>query len=332
MNKTSTLTGKKVVVTGAAGFIGSHLTEKLLATGAQVTVLVRYNSRSEIGWLKQCAENKNLKIVSGDIRDPFLVRNLLEGADTVFHLAALIAIPFSYVAPQSYVETNINGTLNVLEAAKTHKLGKIILTSTSEVYGTALKVPIDEDHPLQAQSPYSASKIAADMMGKAYACSFDLPVVIVRPFNTYGPRQSLRAVIPAIIRQALDSHQVRLGDLRPVRDFNFVGDTVNGFIAAAASNYCKGEIFNLATGSSVSIGETVELIGKLMTKELEIVHEDQRARPKDSEVMVLRGNSDKARTLLGWQPEHSLEQGLKQTIDWLEKNRHEYLQPQKFHC
>lgn len=332
MNNTSLLNGKKVVVTGAAGFIGSHLTEQLLAAGAQVKALVRYNSRSDIGWLTQTAENINLSIVSGDVRDPFLVKSLLEGADMVFHLAALIAIPYSYVAPQSYVETNINGTLNILEAARTHQLSKVILTSTSEVYGTALRVPIDEDHPLQAQSPYSASKIAADMMGRAYASSFGLPVVIVRPFNTYGPRQSMRAVIPTIIRQALEGEQIRLGDLRPVRDFNFVSDTAEGFIAAATSNCHQGEIFNLATGRGVSIAETVEIICQLMSKKIEIQHDDNRQRPKDSEVMRLIGNADKAKNQLSWQPGHSLEQGLTETISWLEQNRHCYQQPQKYHC
>ncbi|PKL41852.1 MAG: NAD-dependent dehydratase [Candidatus Riflebacteria bacterium HGW-Riflebacteria-1] len=331
MNNSNLLAGRKVVVTGAAGFIGSHLTEKLLAAGAQVKALVRYNSRSDIGWLSHAIDNKSLSIVSGDVRDPFLVKSLLEGADMVFHLAALIAIPYSYAAPQSYVETNINGTLNILEAARTHGLKKVILTSTSEVYGTALRVPIDEDHPLQAQSPYSASKIAADMMGKAYASSFGLPVVIVRPFNTYGPRQSMRAVIPTIIRQALEGEQIRLGDLRPVRDFNYVGDTAEGFIAAANSNCQQGEIFNLATGRGVSIAETVEIIGQLMLKKIEIQHDDKRQRPADSEVMRLIGNADKAKNLLNWQPQHSLEQGLAETINWVEQNRHNYQQPQKYH-
>lgn len=325
------LRGKRVAVTGAAGFIGSHLTEKLLEAGAEVKALVRYNSRSEVGWLKDSLQNKNLSIVSGDIRDPFQIKNFLEGIDTLFHLAALIAIPFSYQAPHSYVETNINGTLNLLEAARANKLKRVVLTSTSEVYGTALRVPIDEEHPLQAQSPYSASKIAADMMGKAYASSFALPLVIVRPFNTYGPRQSLRAVIPTIIRQALDSGQIKLGDLRPVRDFNFVSDTVAGFMAAATSNYHNGEIFNLATGKGVSIGETVELTGKLLEKKLEIITEEARIRPPDSEVMRLIGSADKAHDQLGWQANTSLEQGLLLTIDWIRQNHDQLIQPQKYH-
>lgn len=325
------LCGKKVAVTGAAGFIGSHLTEKLLEAGAEVRALVRYNSRSEVGWLKNSLTNKNLSIVSGDIRDPFQIRSFLDGIDTVFHLAALIAIPFSYQAPQSYVETNINGTLNLLEAAKINKLNKVVLTSTSEVYGTALRVPIDEEHPLQAQSPYSASKIAADMMGRAYANSFGLPVVIVRPFNTYGPRQSLRAVIPTIIMQALNSGQIRLGDLRPVRDFNFVSDTTTGFIAAANSGYRDGEIFNLATGKGVSIGETVELIGRLLEKSLEIITEETRIRPPDSEVMRLIGSADKAHDQLDWQAQTSLEQGLQLTINWIRQNSDQLTQPQKYH-
>ncbi|NLF97977.1 MAG: SDR family NAD(P)-dependent oxidoreductase [Candidatus Riflebacteria bacterium] len=330
MNKVS-MKDRKVAVTGAAGFIGSHLTEQLLAAGAQVRALIRYNSRSDAGWLKESQHHPNLTIVSGDIRDPFQVRSFLEGCDTVFHLAALIAIPFSYQAPQSYVETNVTGTLNLLEAARGHNVRKIILTSTSEVYGTALRVPIDEEHPLQPQSPYSASKIAADMMGRAYASSFELPVVIVRPFNTYGPRQSMRAVIPTIITQAIDGHSIRLGDLRPVRDFNFVTDTAAGFIAAACNTCSRGETFNLATGRGVSIGETVEITGRLLDKKLEIVEEESRLRPPDSEVMRLIGNADKALQQLGWQPKNSFEDGLRQTIEWIRANRSEYSQSQKYH-
>ncbi|PKL48336.1 MAG: NAD-dependent dehydratase [Candidatus Riflebacteria bacterium HGW-Riflebacteria-2] len=330
MNKIN-MNGRKVAVTGAAGFIGSHLTEQLLAAGAQVKALIRYNSRSDTGWLKDSQQHPNLQIISGDIRDPFQVRNFLTDIDTVFHLAALIAIPFSYQAPQSYLETNINGTLNLLEAAKAHKLRQIVLTSTSEVYGTARRVPIDEEHPLQPQSPYSASKIAADMMGRAYGSSFDLPVVIVRPFNTYGPRQSMRAVIPTIITQALDGHQIRLGDLRPVRDFNYVADTAAGFIAAACGNCQRGETFNLATGRGVSIGETVEIIGNLLDKKLEIIEEENRLRPPDSEVMRLIGDAGRAAQQLGWQPLHSLEEGLRQTVEWLKSNRGEYQQSRQYH-
>jgi len=330
MNKTS-MQGRKVAVTGAAGFIGSHLTEQLLAAGAQVRAMIRYNSRSDAGWLKDSQQHPDLQIISGDIRDPFQVRSFLEGIDTVFHLAALIAIPFSYQAPQSYVETNITGTLNLLEAAKAHKLRRVVLTSTSEVYGTALRVPIDEEHPLQPQSPYSASKIAADMMSRAYSSSFELPVVIIRPFNTYGPRQSMRAVIPTIIAQALDGNQLRLGDLRPVRDFNYVADTAAGFIAAASSDCSRGETFNLATGKGVSIGETVAIIGKLLGKNLEIIEEENRLRPPDSEVMRLIGNADRAHQQLGWQAQYSLEEGLQQTIEWLKNHRGEYQQSRKYH-
>lgn len=326
-----TLQGKEIAVTGAAGFIGSHLCEQLLAAGAFVRAFIRYNSRSDIGWLKASASHKHLSIISGDIRDPFQVGNLLAGVDTVFHLAALIAIPFSYQAPQSYVETNINGTLNLLEAAKRNSVRKVILTSTSEVYGTALRVPIDEDHPLQAQSPYSASKISADMMGRAYANAFGLPIVIVRPFNTYGPRQSLRAVIPTIIRQALESDEIKLGDLTPVRDFNYVADTAAGFIAAANSDFYRAEVFNLASGHGVSIGETVELIGSLLGKKLVVCSESDRIRPPDSEVMRLIGDANKARNELNWQSQHSLQQGLRLTIDWLEQHRDEHLQPQRYH-
>lgn len=316
--------GRKVVVTGAGGFIGSHLTEALLAQNARVTALVRYNSRSDIGWLAEAVANPNLTIVSGDIRDPFQVNRLLEDTDTVFHLAALIGIPFSYTAPQSYIETNITGTVNVLESARRHGIRRTILTSTSEVYGTAIRVPIDEDHPLQAQSPYSASKIAADMLGKSYACSFGLPVTIVRPFNTFGPRQSLRAVIPTIIAQALNGRRIKLGDTRPERDFNFVADTVAGFIAAAAEGSPDAEIYNLATGKAHTIGETAAAIAGLFGSDIEIEHDEQRDRPADSEVMRLLGSADKARKQLNWQPQVSFSEGLSRTIAWVEKNLASY--------
>lgn len=330
-NSTADFSGKKVLVTGAAGFIGSHLTEELLRQGAEVTALVRYNSRSDNGWLKAAADHERLTIVSGDIRDPFQVERLVAEAQSIFHLAALIGIPFSYAAPQSYIETNVTGTLNILEAARRHKTARVILTSTSEVYGTAITVPIDEQHPLQAQSPYSASKIAADMLGKAYSCSFNLPVTIVRPFNTYGPRQSLRAVIPAIIMQALQSKTIKLGDLRPVRDFNFVTDTARGFIAAALHGKTDASIYNLASGTAYSIGETAAMIAQHLQMDFAICQEEMRIRPAGSEVMRLLGDAGKATQELGWKPQVNLLQGLAQTIAWLKSNQHEYGQTPGYH-
>ncbi len=324
------LAEKKVVVTGAAGFIGSHLTEMLLENNAHVTALVHYNSNSQIGWLKEIRQHPNLNIVAGDVRDPFQMSKLLANAEIVFHLAALIGIPYSYKAPQSYLETNIQGTLNLLEAAKLNGVGKLIVTSTSEVYGTAITVPIDEKHPLQAQSPYSATKIAADMLAKSYAASFNLPVTIVRPFNTFGPRQSLRAVIPAIILQAMRGNVISLGDLAPVRDFNYVTDTASGFIAAAIHGRNDASIYNLATGIAHSIGDTAALIGQIMGLTLEIRHENERTRPPDSEVMKLLGDSQKAAAEIKWIPEHSFKQGLEKTINWLKSNAHTYDDPQKF--
>ncbi|NCB38669.1 MAG: NAD-dependent epimerase/dehydratase family protein [Erysipelotrichia bacterium] len=318
------LQGANVAITGAAGFIGSHLTGALLAAGARVTALTHYNSRSDIGWLKEAALDPNLTIINGDIRDPFLVDRLLTGADTVFHLAALIGIPFSYTAPQSYIETNVTGTLNILEAARRNRLRRVVLTSTSEVYGTAIRVPIDEDHPLQAQSPYSASKISSDMLGKAYACSFGLPVTIVRPFNTFGPRQSLRAVIPTIIVQALQSGRIELGNLAPVRDFNYVSDTVAGFIAAATKGGDKADIYNLATGKARSIGETAQIISELTNVNMQIEHDRHRERPAGSEVMQLLGNAEKARKELGWQPQTDFKQGLAMSVEWFREHLHNY--------
>ncbi len=327
----SFFSGKKVVVTGAGGFIGSHLTEKLLGMGAEVTALVRYNSRSNHGWLREATRHPGLKTVFGDIRDPFQTSLLLQDCHTVFHLAALIGIPFSYTAPQSYVETNLKGTLNILEAARQHKVSKIVLTSTSEVYGTARYVPIDESHPLQAQSPYSASKISADMMGKAYACSFSLPVTIVRPFNTFGPRQSLRAVIPSIIVQALQSSRIKIGDSRPQRDFNYVEDTVDGFIAAAIHGHNDAEPYNLATGSACSIKATIDIVGELLDKELSVEVEENRFRPAASEVMRLLGNAEKAVNELQWQPKHTFRDGLKKTIDWISAHLQEYPDADLYH-
>ncbi len=321
--------GRTVAVTGAGGFIGSHLAELLLSYGATVRALTRYNSRSDHGWLRDVT-HPALTIVQGDIRDPFMVDSLISDCDTVFHLAALIGIPFSYTAPQSYIETNVNGTLNVLEAARRHKTRLTVLTSTSEVYGTAIHVPIDENHPLQPQSPYSASKIAADMLGRSYNCAFGLPVTIVRPFNTFGPRQSLRAVIPTIIAQALQGKRIMLGDTRPVRDFNYVADTAAGFAAAAAMAPGHGEVFNLATGNSHTIGETAELIAELIGIDIEIIHEESRNRPADSEVMRLIGNAARAGSELGWRPGHSFKEGLDETIAWIRRNLSEYADAARF--
>jgi len=309
---------KKVVVTGAGGFIGSHLTERLLELGAHVTAFVHYSCRSFNGWLEEKAiYHDNLAIVSGDIRDPFQINELLDEADTVFHLAALIGIPFSYKAVQSYLETNLNGTLNILEAAKSRKLRRVIVTSTSEVYGTAIQTPMSEKHPLQAQSPYSASKIAADMLAYSYACAFETPVTIVRPFNTYGPRQSARAVIPTIIQQALSCKTIKLGDLKPIRDFNFVSDTVEGFIKAA-QNGITGETYNLATGKGVRIGEILETVARILKIDFSPEFEEIRKRPPSSEVMCLIGDASKAAKELDWQPKVKFEEGIKKTIEWFE--------------
>lgn len=324
MNKIESLKNKNILVTGAGGFIASHLVEMLLNSGAKVKAFVKYNSTSSVGWLEESQYNKNLTIIHGDVRDPFQVNSAVKDVDIIFHLAALIGIPYSYAAPQSYAETNLLGTMNILEAAKVHKTSKIVLTSTSEVYGTAIKVPIKEDHPLQAQSPYSATKIAADMMGKAYACSFGLPVTIVRPFNTFGPRQSLRAVIPTIITQALKGNTIKLGDTKPVRDFNFVLNTCDGFISAALKGNSNAEVYNIASGEEHTIGETAELIAGIMGAKLELQHDVQRDRPANSEVMRLLGDYSKAEKELGWKPRYSFKEGLTQTIQWFEKNIDKY--------
>ena len=324
MNKIESLKNKNILVTGAGGFIASHLVEMLLNSGAKVKAFVKYNSTSSVGWLEESQYNKNLTIIHGDVRDPFQVNSAVKDVDIIFHLAALIGIPYSYAAPQSYAETNLLGTMNILEAAKVHKTSKIVLTSTSEVYGTAIKVPINEDHPLQAQSPYSATKIAADMMGKAYSCSFGLPVTIVRPFNTFGPRQSLRAVIPTIITQALKGNTIKLGDTKPVRDFNFVLNTCEGFISAALKGNSNAEIYNIASGEEHTIGETAELIAGIMGAKLELQHDVQRDRPANSEVMRLLGDYSKAEKELGWKPRYSFKEGLTQTIHWFEKNIDKY--------
>ncbi|MEW9797574.1 NAD-dependent 4,6-dehydratase LegB [Alteromonas sp. CYL-A6] len=306
----------KALVTGADGFIGSHLTELLLAKGHSVRALVCYNSFNSWGWLEGCQHDR-LEVVAGDVRDPFFCDTLCDGIEVVFHLAALIAIPYSYIAPQSYVETNVTGTLNMCQAALKHGVRRFIQTSTSEVYGTAQYVPIDEAHPLQPQSPYSASKIAADAMAMSYFNAFELPVTVARPFNTYGPRQSARAVIPTIISQiASGMTQIQLGDTSPTRDFNFVLDTCGGFIALAECDEAVGETVNISTNDEISVADTLNLIRDLMGSDVEFVTDPQRMRPAGSEVFRLWGDNSKIRKLTGFAPRYSIRDGLRQTIDW----------------
>jgi NAD dependent epimerase/dehydratase len=312
--------GRNVLVTGAGGFIGSHLSERLVALGANVRALVRYTSTSHWGWLDRSPVKDDIEVVLGDVRDFFSVREAMRGRDVVFHLAALIGIPYSYQAPQSYLHTNVEGTLNVLQAGRELQTARIVCTSTSEVYGSAQYVPIDEKHPLQGQSPYSASKIGADMLAESYFRSFGLPVVIARPFNTYGPRQSARAVIPTIITQALAGSQIKLGSLFPTRDFNFVADTVEGFICAAAGERAVGQVINFGTGVEVSIQDLLGEIENLLGKKLALVDDSARIRPETSEVERLCADANKARELLGWSPRVNLKDGLRQTIAWIEPN------------
>ncbi|QJQ32761.1 SDR family NAD(P)-dependent oxidoreductase [Sphingomonas lacunae] len=314
---------KRVLVTGADGFIGSHLTEHLVHLGADVRAFVYYNSNNSWGWLDDSDEHvrKSIKVVAGDIRDPFGVKEAMRDCDVVLHLAALIAIPYSYHSPATYVETNVNGTLNVVQAARDLGIEKVVHTSTSEVYGTARFVPITEEHPLQGQSPYSATKIGADQIAQSYFLSFDTPVATIRPFNTYGPRQSARAVIPTIISQiAAGAKEVRLGATHPTRDFNFVRDTVRGFVAIAESEKTVGEVINVSSNYEISIGETAELIAERMGRDVSFVADDNRLRPSNSEVERLWGANDKARRLTGWVPQYAdregFARGLSETIDW----------------
>ena len=310
------LSGKRVTVTGAGGFIGSRLTEMLVEQGAKVRALVTYNSRGDLGQLECLPADirQELEIVRGDVRDPCMARRLCAKRDMVFHLAALIAIPHSYEAPASYVQVNIGGTQNMLTGALLEGVERFVHTSTSEVYGTARYVPMDEGHPLNTQSPYAASKLAADKLTESYWCSFELPAVIVRPFNTFGPRQSPRAIIPAIITQAMRGNQLSLGSLSPVRDLTFVDDTCRGFMHAAVSEGVLGETINLGTGEGVSIGELVGIIGRLMEQPLEVQTDEARLRPAGSEVHRLISNNAKAKEMLSWAPQVSLEEGLAQVI------------------
>jgi len=317
---------EKVLVTGGAGFIGSHLTEKLIELGASVRVLVHYNSQNNWGHLESFSKDllDHIEIFQGDVQDPYAVLKAVQGCSVVFHLASLIAIPYSYVAPASYVETNVKGTLNVMEACVKFEVSRVVHTSTSETYGTALYVPIDEKHPLQGQSPYSASKIGADKIVESYYRAFDLPVSTLRPFNTYGPRQSARAVIPTIITQALHSDQVKLGALDPVRDLTFVQDTVAGFIRMAESQKVIGEVINIGAGEGISIGDLAKKIISLMDKEVEICSDEKRLRPRKSEVMKLICDNSKAEAFMDWKPGYSLEDGLKTTIDYIGTHLHQY--------
>ncbi len=309
---------KLMLVTGADGFIGSHLTEMLLAEGRRVRALCQYNSFNSWGWLDNLS-HPNLEIVNGDVRDSAFCRHITRGVDTIFHLAALIAIPYSYVAPQSYVDTNVNGTLNICQGALDNGVGRVIVTSTSEVYGTAQYVPIDEHHPRQPQSPYSATKISADALALSFHNAFGLPVVLARPFNTYGPRQSARAIIPTIISQIASGMDIiKVGDLRPTRDFNFVDDTCRGFISLADApvEAVAGQDFNIATSTEITMGDTFALIARLMERDVRFEVDPQRIRPAKSEVMRLCGNNEKIHIATGWTSQIPLEEGLRRTIAW----------------
>jgi dTDP-glucose 4,6-dehydratase len=313
---------KRVLVTGAAGFIGSHLTERLVTLGAKTKAFIRYNSRNNQGYIEYFKPQirEKVEVISGDLRDAQAVREASKDVDIIFHLGSLIAIPYSYLHPTEVVETNVLGTLNVMKAGRENKVERIIHTSTSEVYGTAIYVPIDEKHPLQGQSPYSASKIGADMIAESFYRSYDLPVTIIRPFNTYGPRQSARAVIPTLITQIIAGGDVFLGSTRPVRDFNYISDTIDGFIKMAEASNIEGEIVNIGCGKGISIGELADKIISLIGKEVKVIFDALRVRPKKSEVERLIACNKKAKELIGWEPKVSLEDGLKKTIDWISEN------------
>ena len=318
--------GKRVLVTGAGGFIGSHLVERLVTVGAEVRALVHYNSRNHWGHLEDLLPHhrQHVEIFMGDLRDSGRIDEAVEGMDTVFHLGALIAIPYSYSAPRDVVATNVNGTLNVLASSLRAGVRRVVHTSTSEVYGTAQYVPIDEKHPLVGQSPYSASKIGADQIAQSYHRSFDLPLVTARPFNTYGPRQSARAVIPTIITQALTQPQVMLGATHPTRDLNFVADTVDGFIRLGEADGILGEVINLGTGREASVKEVAEIVLKVVGRDIPLIFDANRLRPEASEVDRLLADATKARTMLGWTPKHTLEQGIAATVNWIGQHLDQY--------
>jgi NAD dependent epimerase/dehydratase len=307
----------KVLITGADGFIGSHLTELLLAKGYHVKALAQYNSFNSWGWLDDLPAHQHLEIITGDVRDPHFCKEITKKCDLIFHLAALIAIPYSYVAPDSYVDTNIKGTLNICQAAKENGNIRVIHTSTSEVYGTAQYVPIDEKHPKQPQSPYSASKIGADAMAMSFYNAFELPITIARPFNTYGPRQSARAIIPTIISQIANGiKEIKLGDLTPTRDFNFVKDTCKGFLALAECNETIGKEVNISSNFEISMKDTLDLVKKIMKSDVKFITDDQRLRPQNSEVFRLWGDNTLIKQLTGFQPDYDIEKGLKETCEW----------------
>jgi NAD dependent epimerase/dehydratase len=311
------MNNNSVLVTGADGFIGSHLVELLVAKGYKVKALAQYNSFNHWGWLEDISCKGQVEIICGDIRDPHFCRHITKDIDIIFHLAALIAIPYSYIAPESYVSTNVTGTLNICQAALDNNVSRIIHTSTSEVYGTAQYVPIDEKHPLQAQSPYSASKIGADAMAMSYFNAFDLPLTIARPFNTYGPRQSARAVIPTIISQIANGEkQIKLGDVSPTRDFNYVEDTCRGFIALAEHDSCVGETINIGSNYEITVGDTLLLIKNIMGSDVEFILDEQRIRPEKSEVNRLWCDNSKMNKLTSFSPQYDLKTGLSKTIDW----------------
>lgn len=317
------LRGKKVLVTGAEGFIGSHLTESLVELGAEVTALVQYNSFNNWGWIDTFNSNikNSINVVTGDIREYDGMKRLIKGQNVVFHLAALIAIPYSYLSPMAYVRTNVEGTTNVLEGCREYEVEKVVHTSTSETYGTALYVPIDEKHPMQGQSPYSASKIAADKMAESYYKSFSTPVATIRPFNTYGPRQSARAVIPTIISQILSGKtEIKLGSLTPTRDFNYVKDTAEAFIKVAESDKTVGEVINAGSNYEISIGDTIKKIINIIGKDVKILCDEERIRPENSEVNRLWADNRKIKELAHWKPRYSIDEGLTETINWIQNN------------
>jgi dTDP-glucose 4,6-dehydratase len=316
--------GKRVLITGSGGFIGSHLTERLVELGARTRALVRYNSLGAWGWLDHSPLRNDMEVIAGDIRDHDSMLQAMEDIEIVFHLAALIAIPYSYHAPVSYVRTNVEGTLNVLQAARAKGVELVVHTSTSEVYGTAKYVPIDEAHPLQGQSPYAASKIGADKIAESFYLSFELPVVTLRPFNTFGPRQSARAVIPTIISQCLQGDTVRLGNLYSTRDFTYVADTVEGFLLAASTSESVGKTINLGFSQEISINELAKLIARLIGRPVTFYSEEQRIRPEMSEVERLVADNKLALTLLGWTPTITLQQGLEKTVEWINKHPGRY--------
>ena len=325
------LQGKTLLVTGACGFIGSHLVEALTKTGAaRIKALVMYNARNDWGNIEQLPEEikNNIEVISGDITDPFFMQEITKNCDVVFHLAALIGIPYSYIAPQHYVQTNVQGTLNVLEACRRNSVQKLVHTSTSENYGTAQYTPIDEKHPLQGQTPYSASKIAADKLAESYHLSFELPVATIRPFNTFGPRQSARAIIPTIISQALayekTKQPIKIGSLTPVRDFTFVKDTVRGFIRMAECDDAVGETINVGTGSAQSIQETLDLILDILGKDIPVETDEARIRPEKSEVLLLLANAAKAKQILDWEPQYTFRQGLEETVSAIRQSLDRY--------